>query len=160
MSATNPAAETLSLLRSIDASLKQLLAQGRATSSTPAAAKPVAPDRDLDGTYGNPELKFMPRDWTGPSFKGRRFSECPADLLDMAADTFDYFARQAEAKDERTDKGKPVADYKRMDAARARGWAARIRSGKHVQTTPPSNGNGSGMTSTWAGEEDGQDVGF
>ncbi len=41
-------------------------------------------------------------------------------LLDLVAETFDYFAGQAEAKDERTDKGKPVAEYKRADAARAR----------------------------------------
>jgi hypothetical protein len=152
MSATNPAAETLALLRSIDASLKQLLAQSRAT--TPAASKAVANDRDLDSQWGDPELRFMPRDWTGPSFKGRHFSECPPDLLDLVAESCDYFARKADENNERTDKGKPVSDYKRLDAARARGWAHRIRTGKHVQTTPPGNGSGA-----WYGEAD-QDVGF
>src|SRR4051812_3257585 len=114
--------EALVLLRSIDASLKELVAAHRRTQP-----KPVASDRDLDGKYGNPVLKFDPRDWTGPSHKGRHFSECPAALLDLAAETFDWFASQAEAKNERTNNGKPVADYKRADAARARGWAKRIR---------------------------------
>lgn len=116
--------EALDLLRSIDASLKQLLALHRV-----AQPKAVASDRDLDGSHGNPVVKFMPRDWTGPSFKNRRFSECPVPLLEMIAETFDYFARVAEDKDERTSSGKPVADYKRQDAARARGWAKRIREG-------------------------------
>lgn len=118
--------EALALLRSIDASLKQLVARQQA-----AQPKAVASDRDLDGKYGDPPVKFMPRDWTGPSFVGLRMSECPPDLLDMLAETFDYFARKADEKDERTDKGKPVAEFKRADAARARGWAARMRAGKH-----------------------------
>jgi hypothetical protein len=118
-------ADAIVLLRSIDASLKALLALHQQS-----APLPVASDRDLDGRYGDPQVKFMPRDWTGPSFVGRRMSECPAALLDLLAETFDYFARKAEEHDERTDKGKPVADYKRQDAARARGWAKRIRDGK------------------------------
>lgn len=120
--------ETLRLLRSIDASLKLLVKQ-----QAVATPKPVADDRDLDGRYGDPVLKVNPRDWTGPSYKGRRFSECPAPLLELVAETYEYFARQADEKDERTDKGKPVGDFKRQDAARARGWAQRIRSGRHIQ---------------------------
>lgn len=96
----------------------------------------VAPDSDLDGKYGDPEIKAKdPRDWTGPTMKGRRFSECPPDYLDLLAQRFDYFADQAEAEG-KTYNGKPVAPYNRKDAARARGWAARIRAGRHVQTTP------------------------
>ncbi len=116
-------------LRSIDASMRELVARKRA-----AAPKTVATDRDLDGKYGNPTVKFMPRDWNGAPYKGRRFSDCPPELLDLLANTFDWFAEQAEQKNERTNAGKPVADYKRQDAARARGWAKRIRDGKHVQT--------------------------
>lgn len=112
-------------LASIDASLKVLVAQKRAE-----APKPVASDRDLDGKWGNPVVKFMPRDWTGPNFKDRRLSECPPDLLDLLASTFDWFGDQAERTNERTNSGKSVADYKRADAARARGWAKRIRDGK------------------------------
>lgn len=138
--------EALDLLRSIDASLKLLVAQSRAR-----APKAVASDRDLDGPHGDPMVKFMPRDWTGPTFKNRRFSECPPDLLDLIADTFEWFGDQAEQKDERTASGKPVAPYKRADAARARGWAARIRTGKHVPTSVGAepgwaDGNGDGWS--------------
>ncbi len=122
--------ESLALLRSIDGSLKQLVKHFAAI-----APKPIASDRELDGQHGDPELKFTVRDWTGPSYKGRRFSECPADLLDMIAASLDYFAMKAEEKDERYN-GKQVAPYKRADAARARGWAKRIRDGKHKPADP------------------------
>lgn len=114
--------EVLRLLKSIDASLKVLAKQQKGHD--------VADDRDLDSQWGNPTVKFNPRDWTGPSFKGRAMSECDPDFLEMLASTFDYFADQAEEKNERTDAGKPTAPYKRKDAARARGWAKRIRDGK------------------------------
>lgn len=119
----------IALLESIDASLKVLVERKRA-----AAPKAIASDRELDGQYGNPVLKFQPRDWTGPSFKNRTFSECPPELLDLVAESNDWFAQQAEQKNEKTAKGKPVAEFKRADAARARGWAKRIREGKHIQT--------------------------
>lgn len=127
--------ETLALLRRIAVAVEKLAAGAQA-----AAGGAVASDRDLDGRYGDPELRFNPRDWTGPSYKGRRFSECPPDLLDMVAETFDYFAQKAEEAGEMTEKGKPVAEYKRLDAARARGWSKRIREGKHVQAAAPSEG--------------------
>lgn len=117
--------ETLTLLRSIDASLKRLVAQGRA-----AETGTVASDRDLDSKWGDPVVKFMPRDWTGERCTGRKFSECQAPFLHLMADALEYFASQSEAKNELTDKGKPVADYKRQDAARARGWAKRITDGR------------------------------
>lgn len=124
----------IALLESIDASLKELLRRKQA-----AGPKPVAPDRDLDGPHGDPEVKFNPRDWTGATCKGRRLSECPPEFLDLLAETFDYFGDQAEQKNERTNSGKPVATYKRADAARCRGWAKRMRDGTHrapVTTTP------------------------
>jgi hypothetical protein len=121
----NPTETTLALLRSIDASLKALLALQRV-----AVPKVVASDEDLDGQYGDPVVKFMPRDWTGEDFKGRHMSELPAALLDMLAETYDYFAQKAEESGELTSSNKPVAPYKRKDAARARGWAKRVRAGK------------------------------
>ena len=132
-----PSTDAVELLRSIDASLKLLIRFASAN-----APKLVADDTDLDGKYGDPLMRFLPRDWAGADFKGRHFSECPAELLEMAAETFDYFARQAEAKNELTDKGKPVAQYKRLDAARARGWAKRVREGKGRLAEPtPADAN-------------------
>lgn len=94
----------------------------------------IADARDLDGKYGNPIIKFDPRDWAGDSFKNRSMSECPADYLDLVANAFEWFAKKAQAADERTASGKPVADFKRKDAARARGWAKRIRGGWKPET--------------------------
>ena len=127
----------LDVLKSIDSALKVIVEM-----VVRNAPKPVADDADLDSKWGDPELRFTPRDWSGADFKGRHFSECPAELLEMAAETFDYFARQSEAKNELTDKGKPVAQYKRMDAARARGWAKRVREGKGRLAEPtPADAN-------------------
>jgi hypothetical protein len=47
----------------------------------------------------------------------------------MVAERLDYFAGQAEASGELATNGKPAAQYKRLDAARARGWAKRNREG-------------------------------
>lgn len=144
--------EALAVLRSIDETLKAMLAlaQQRTAQARANAPKAVATDRDLDSKFGDPVLKFMPRDWTGPSFKDYHFSECPPELLDLAAETFDYFASQSAAKGEMTDKGKPVADYKRMDAARARGWAKRMRDGKHKA---PQVTHGGGDWDTTSGHD-------
>lgn len=119
----------IDLLKSIDASLKQLLAQMRVSKP-----KEIASDADLDGQYGDPTIKAAdPRDWTGPSQKGKRFSECSSEYLNLVADRLDYFADVAEREGKLTSGGKPVAPYNRKDAARARGWAARVRSGRVPQ---------------------------
>lgn len=146
--------EAIDLLSSIDRTLKALLAivQPLVVQVRAAQPKPVASDRDLDGKYGDPVLKFKPRDWTGAPFTGRRFSECPPALLEMVAETCDYFAQQAEQKNERTNNGKPVADFKRADAARARGWAKRMRDGTHQQ---PVGVGAEHDAAEWAGDSDG-----
>src|SRR5258708_2467664 len=101
--------DALDVLRSIDATLKAMLAlaQQRSVRAQATQPKTVASDRDLDGRYGNPELKFKPRDWTGAVYTGRRFSELPPELLDMVAETYDWFASQADAKGELANNGKP-----------------------------------------------------
>ena len=76
MSATGE--QALEVLRSIDTTLKAMLAlaQQRTARAVAAQTKAIASDRELDGTYGNPTVKFSPRDWSGPSFKGLPMSEC------------------------------------------------------------------------------------
>jgi hypothetical protein len=141
-----PDPETLAVLKSIDLSLRSLvvIAQKKAEARVmTAATKPgptVASDRDLDGQYGDPVIKAKdPRDWTGEPMLGRKFSECPAEYLEMVADRLDYFAEEAERDGILATNGKPSAPYKRLDAARARGWAKRIAEGKHApaKTTTP-----------------------
>jgi hypothetical protein len=147
--------QPVEILESIEGLLKQLIAQGHNASSQPTGA--VAPDRDLDGKYGNPVIKAKdPRDWTGPSMKGRTFSECPPDYLDLVAERLDYFAEQADAENKTTEKGQPVSKYNRADAARARGWAKRIRDGVYVQTAEPAAVSGSG----WANPPSDDDIPF
>lgn len=127
-------ADILAVLKSIDQSLRTLvvIAQKKAESRAAKPGPSVAPDSDLDGQYGDPEVRFNPRDWAGDSQKGKPFSECPAAFLEMLAETLDYFA---EKKSQGTEDEKKKAGYDRRDAARARGWALRMRSGKH---TPPA----------------------
>lgn len=119
-----PDTEAIRLLRSIDASLKALLA--RSVGNMPSGVQSaVATDSDLDGRYGDPEVKAKdPRYWTGPTMKGRKFSECPADYLDLVASRLDYFSEQEDDPKKKR--------YQAIDAARARGWAKRIRDGRHT----------------------------
>jgi hypothetical protein len=131
--------EAIAVLRSIDASLKRLVAIAEKRQGGSATAGAVAPDRDLDSKYGNPVVRLSPRDWTGEPCKGLKFSECPADFLDMLAETLEYFAGKSEREGATTTNGKPKADFERKDAARARGWAQRVRSGK--VTPPVTNGH-------------------
>lgn len=131
--ATDPREESLRLLRSIDASLKALLAR----QGNGAPAEHV----DLDSQHGNPIVKTKdPRDWTGAPMKGKHFSECPPEYLDLLADRFDYFA----GKEEDPKKAK----YNRLDAARARGWATRLRSG-YVSTTGTQEPGNDGFDEGW-----------
>ena len=129
--------DALALLRSIDASLKALVARQAPATAAPSTGAKVASDADLDGTWGDPEVKAKdPRDWTGEPMKGRKFSECPAEYLDLLAERLDYFAEKNAAGTEDEQK---KARYQRLDASRARGWAARIRAGK-VKAPPATPG--------------------
>jgi hypothetical protein len=126
---TASAEDVIKTLQSIDASLKALC--GHLGASRPAASQPatdganvaaMASEADLDSQYGNPPVKAKdPRDWTGDSQVGKRLSECPPAYLDMVAARLDYFAGREEDPKK--------ARYNRLDAARARGWAARLRNG-------------------------------
>ena len=126
--------QVITLLRSIDSTLKRM-----AQSSPSTAIDAVAPPADLDGKYGDPKVTFMPRGWDGDSYKGVPFSACPPELLDLVAPALDWVAQQAEANGETTSTGKPVAPYKRKDAARARGWAKRKREGWRPPDSHPAD---------------------
>ena len=125
------AQDVIDVLRSIDASLKQLVAR------QPKPPADVASDSDLDGQWGDPVIRAKdPRDWTGESQLGKPFSACPALYLDLVASRLDFFAEKAEAENTLTTGGKPVAPYNRRDAARARGWAQRLRNGWKPEAAP------------------------
>ncbi len=131
----------LAVLARLEAKVDRLLAQqGGAT------APGIASDADLDGQYGDEEVKKNPKRWTGESFIGRRMSECSPEFLDSLAGHFDYKAeREAEdaanAEDEETANAKKkYAGYSRRSAARARGWAARLRAGWKPPAPPAESG--------------------
>jgi hypothetical protein len=117
-----------------------LAAQGGhegATGHTPAA--PPALEVDIDGPRGNPEVRFIPKRWEGANFKGKTFSECEPDFLDMLAEAFDYFARKEDETSALDKNGGPKSRWTRLDAGRARAWAKRLR-GSHG-----GNGGGNGV---------------
>lgn len=99
--------------------------------------KQVADAADLDGKFGDPEIRKDPPLWIkdgGASFQGKRYSDCPPDYLDKLAGFFDWQAGKDEEQgktytDKKTGEEKPSAPLKRRDAARARGWAERKRAG-------------------------------
>jgi hypothetical protein len=121
--------------------------RGGGSGSGPAEGA-IADDRDLDGQHGDPTIKFDPKEkyWRGASYVGYRFSETEPDYLDAMAKYLDACAYMAEQDaDEKKRRG---AVYKRKDAARARGWAARLRngwgSGGHSNGARGGHANGGG----------------
>ncbi len=140
---TDPREESLRLLRSIDATMRAMLlvlSEKRNDASS-------VPDSVCNGPYGDPIVRAKdPRGWTAEPMKGRKFSECPPEYLDMIADRFDYFASKDEEKlkdvsddDEEAEIQKKIR-YSKLDAQRARGWAARLRSGYKSQPPAPAQG--------------------
>ena len=115
---TDPRVEVITELRKQTALLEQIAL----ALCTNAPRSATVPDSLLSGQYGDPVVKAKdPRDWTGEPMKGRKFSECPPEYLDMLAERYDYFASKE------TDQVK--SGYAVKDAQRARGWAARLRAG-------------------------------
>lgn len=108
-------ADTLRLLTSIDASLRRI--------ADVLAPAPV----NLDGPYGDPVVRHEKvRDWNGDSMKGRHFSECPPEFLDVLAPMLDYFASNTDVS---TEDGAKKQKFDLMNASRARAWAKRLRDG-------------------------------
>lgn len=145
------ATDSLALLERIAVACERLVTIAeRRQQSTTGSGPAVATDRDLDGKYGDPEVRMRVRDWSGPDMKGRHFSQCPAEFLDLLAETMDWAAsKDAESGDPEKVK---YAKYKRVDASRARGWSARIRSGKHQQEPVGATAStGAGSSDEWAG---------
>ena len=111
--------------------LHRTLVGGPVVSSRPpssaqnGAAIEVASDADLDGKYGDPEIRRDPPRWDGPSYVGQKFSHCPADYLETLAGFYEWKATKDEAKGD--EQSKKYARYARQDAARARGWAKRLQ---------------------------------
>jgi len=97
------------------------------------AARAIADDRELDSKMGDPFVRKSPPRWTGTSFDGEPFSRCSPEFLDELAGFKEWCA--AKNENDPDEKRRKYAGYDLKDAARARGWAARIRKGGYV---PPA----------------------
>lgn len=127
-------AEILRTLKSLDERTARIeralagMARSGSSSGSSSAGGKVADDRDLDGKYGDPTVRKDPKRWLddgGESYVGMPFSHCPPEYLETLASLLDWKADRDDEKG--TEDGKKYARFARIDAARARGWAARIR---------------------------------
>lgn len=161
------AQDVIDVLRSIDSHLAALVRhfgigiQGASHAPSGMPDVPaIASAADLDGKYGDPEVKAKsPRDWTGETQQGKHFSQCPAEYLDLVASRLDYFASQNEMPHEGATAEDRLAElkkarYNRLDASRARGWAQRKRAG---WTAPAEAG---GFPSDNGAQVDESDIAF
>jgi len=135
--------QILTELKGIRAALANGGGKADARSSSPTGGGAVANDRELDSDYGDPVVRKDPKRWNvdvNGSYAGCNFSECPPDYLDALADLFDWMGDKDE-EDGKMYKGKPSSVYKRKDAARARGWAKRLRAGWKPEAAPDRGSN-------------------
>jgi hypothetical protein len=107
----------------VEAKIDRLLVLQAKAGNGGATNGDVAPDSDLDGEHGNPVIRRDPKRWEGESMVGRCYSDTSPEFLDCLAGFLEW-----SAKNPREGKEK-YADYDRRDAARARGWAKRLRAG-------------------------------
>lgn len=126
-----------------------------------------ASDSDLDGSHGNPLIKYDPKDtyWTGESYAGCHFSETPPEYLDAMARYLAACAHMAQKDFDKTGdkKYEKSAHFKGLDARRAAGWARRKRNGWQApteQASQPAQRSASGGAAGYdqnTGEEYGGD---
>jgi hypothetical protein len=96
-------------------------------SPAPGGGGAVASDDELDSTYGDPVVRKDPGRWRGESMSGRKFSQCTPEYLEELAGLFDWRGDQDDKSNAVDAKGNPKSKWSRLDAARARGWARRLR---------------------------------
>jgi hypothetical protein len=109
---------------------------GEASAPPATQSAPTVTDADLDGPWGNPEVRFVPKRWSGADYKGKRFAECEPEFLEMLAETYEWFAQRDDESAAVDKNGNPKSRWSRLDAARARAWAARLRAGGSAGATP------------------------
>lgn len=130
------------------------------TTPSGSASGDIASDQDLDGQYGNPAVRFELKEkyWPGDSFVGYTFSECPPEYLDATARYLDACVYMAnKSGDEEAIK---KATYKAKDAARARGWAKRIRAGWEPAAQPDGFATSNGALAPTGGYSNDDDIPF
>jgi hypothetical protein len=79
-------------------------------------------DEELDRPKGDLKIHFDPSGWRGDSFKGKTASQCTPAFLEAYAGALQAMADRPKPGDDPRRPG-----YNRLDAARARSWARRLR---------------------------------
>lgn len=157
-------ADEVRVLKALAAGLLNATGGGKSSGGS------VASDEELDDKFGNLPIKKnpSPKYWKGESFVGRPFSECDPDYLDAFAKWKEASVYMKEKDialipdgEEKKTQAK-YAGFDRKDAARARGWAARIRKSGWKPAARPepvnpfaSNGKPSGFGQTDPGFDSG-----
>jgi hypothetical protein len=125
-------------LERIEKKLDALLSERRGAGGGVSASSSGGDiDVDIDGPRGDPEVRFMPKRWTGPDRKGQNFSACEPEFLDLLADAYEWFAQRDDETNAVDKNGAPKSKWSRLDAARARAWAERLRGGASPQRSAP-----------------------
>jgi hypothetical protein len=130
--------EETAVLKRLAAGLLGLSAPATASRAA-APAGEVASDADLDGQYGDFEIRRDPtaKYWEGAPHVGRKCSQCPPEYLDALARYKDACAYMNEQSGDAS-KAKYIG-YDRRDASRARGWAVRLRAAPPPAATAASS---------------------
>ena len=110
--------QVAALVASFDAGKARTQAAASSPSKQPLGAI------DLDDEKSNFVIKKDPPRWKGKSYVGKKLSETEPEFLDTLAGFKQWAAQKdRDANDEKK------AYWSEMDAARAAGWAARLRAG-------------------------------
>lgn len=127
----------LSILTSMDASLKKLVAIAEKRKAPAARPGPdEATDEEMDSVYGDPTIRTDPKRWRGESYVGSKFSGTSPEYLDTVASFKDWQADKDDETQALDAKGRLKSTWARKDAKLARGWARRLRAGgKPAQTS-------------------------
>jgi len=125
--APDPIRDVLHELRGLRVDVRALCDHAAAIRGVLARRfEPVASDRMLNEAHGDPELR-PPGFPGGGHLVGRLMSEMSGDEAEMCAAWMQQLAALDEIEGALTRHGEPRAKHRRLAAARARGWAARLR---------------------------------
>lgn len=104
---------------SIEDRLQALEAAVFGKSGAKKSAKGFSVNID-DPKWGDPEIRYVPKKWDGPSPLGQRMSQCSVRFLRFLAGELESSARwkDSNGKEEH-------AEWDRRDAAKATAWAER-----------------------------------
>lgn len=117
-------------------------AAGGGTQPVPQHTSIGVDDSECDGAYGDPAVRKDPKfvkgkAYSGPSFVGCKFSECPSEYLTGLAELFEWIVKKDRASPDakKHANGKFYWEFSEKDARLARGWSRR-NTGKVIKAPP------------------------